>query len=428
MGYAYTEGVIDGSDTHQRLFGEISGGYAPWRYLQLSLGLDARYDSHSGDMGSDSGGAFGTQIATRHAFQVTRDLSLAARTKLRFPAASSISRGFKAVSPEFGAIASYLFRKHRELSLDLGYRFDRSEHSVADPESLSSADLLAASISRYNAALLGALFALPIGPVTASAEWSWEIALGSGAPDPLASPMRVRLAAQMRMAERYVPGVELGVSPSARPSLDRLARIEPRLWLALTFGVVFERARPVHTETVAPTLQITDVEREDALLDVRVVDPADVAVAGASVELSSADSQASFSTGDDGALALTLTPGAEHQLTVTGDGFEPQQIAVQGVRGRQKLTLTLVRHLPEGEIKGNVRSLRGGKPVRARITVGPIGKTIDTDEKGDFVIGVPPGQYTLEITAPGHETQQRSATVERLGVTIVVVDLRRAPK
>ena len=57
-----------------------------------------------------------------------------------------------------------------------------------------------------------------------------------------------------------------------------------------------------------------------------------------------------------------------------------------------------------------MRSLRGGQPVRARITVGPIGKTIDTDEKGDFVIGVPPGQYTLEIVAPGHETQQRSAT------------------
>jgi hypothetical protein len=72
--------------------------------------------------------------------------------------------------------------------------------------------------------------------------------------------------------------------------------------------------------------------------------------------------------------------------------------------------------------------LRGGKPVRARIIVGPIAKTIDTDEKGNFVIGVPPGQYTLEITAVGHELQQRTATVERLGVTILVVDLRKATK
>jgi hypothetical protein len=192
--------------------------------------------------------------------------------------------------------------------------------------------------------------------------------------------------------------------------------------------VVFERARPAHPSAAPPTSELPDDGREKALLDVRVVDPAGAAVDGASVLLTSAESRESFTTGDDGALVLTLTPGREHQLTVTGEGFEPQQVAVQGVSGRQTLTMTLLRHLPEGEIKGNVRSLRGGLPVRARITVGPIGKTIDTDEKGDFVIGVPPGQYTLEIVAPGHETQQRSATVERLGVTIVVVDLRRAPK
>ncbi|MEY4514958.1 MAG: hypothetical protein RLZZ450_7080, partial [Pseudomonadota bacterium] len=82
LGYAYTEGVLDGSDAHQRMFSELAAGYAPWRSLQLSLGLDARYDKHSGDAGSDSGGAFGTSLATRHGFAITPELSLAARTKL----------------------------------------------------------------------------------------------------------------------------------------------------------------------------------------------------------------------------------------------------------------------------------------------------------------------------------------------------------
>jgi hypothetical protein len=428
LGYAYTEGVLDGSDAHQRLFSEVAAGYAPYRYLQLSLGLDARYDTHSGDQGSDSGGAFGTTLATRHAFAITPELSLAARTKLRFPAAASVSRGFRGVSPELGAIASYLFQRRYELSFDVGYRLDRTENSVAHPSALSRADLLAASISRYDSALLGALFALPLGPVTASAEWSWEVALGSGAPSPLASPMRARFAAQMKVAERYVPGVEFGLSPSARPSLERMARIEPRLWFALSLGVVFERARPLHAETVKATTEISQVELESALLDVRVVDPAGVAVADATVELASDERNERSTTSADGVAALTLTPDDTHQLTVSADGFEPQQTTVQGTRGRQTLTMTMARHLPEGEIKGSVRSLRGGKPVRARIIVGPIAKTIDTDEKGNFVIGVPPGQYTLEITAPGHETQQRTATVERLGVTILVVDLRRAPK
>jgi len=429
LGYAYTEGVLDGTDAHQRLFSELAAGYAPWRALQLSLGLDARYDKHSGDTGSDSGGAFGTSLATRHGFAITPELSLAARTKLRFPAASSASRGFRGATPELGAIASYLVKRKYELSLDLGYRIDRTQNSIAEPTALSRADLLAASISRYDAALLGALFSLPLGPVTASAEWSWEVALGSGAPGPLASPMRARLAAQMKVAERYVPGVELGLSPSARPSLDRLARIEPRLWFALSVGVVFERSRPKPVEQgVKPTVQISEVELEAALLDVRVVDPAGTVVTGAHIALESGERRERSTTDVEGVAALTLTPEGTHQLTVSADGFEPQQTTVEGVRGRQTMTVTMARHLPEGEIKGSVRSLRGGKPVRARITVSPLGKTIDTDEEGDFVIGVPPGQYTLEITAVGHETQQRTATVERLGVTILVVDLRRAPK
>lgn len=428
LGYAYTEGVLDGSDAHQRLFSELAAGYAPWRALQLSLGLDARYDTHRGDAGSDSGGAFGTSFSTRHAFAVSRELSMAARTKLRFPAASNVSRGFRGVSPELGAIVSYLVQQRYELSLDLGYRFDRSENSIAQPTALSRADLLAASISRYDAALVGALFSLPLGPVTASAEWSWEVALGSGAPGPLASPMRARIAAQLKLAERYVPGVELGLSPSARPSIDRLARIEPRLWFALSMGVVFERARPPPVDAARPTVEISEAELESAVLDVRVVDPAGSVVSGANVQLESRERREAASTGADGVAALTLTPESTHRLTVSAEGFEPQQTSVEGVRGRQTMTVTMVRHLPEGEIKGSVRSLRGGKPVRAQITVSPLGKTIDTDEKGDFVIGVPPGQYTLEITAVGHEAQQRTATVERLGVTILVVDLRRAPK
>lgn len=428
LGYAYTEGVLEQADTHQRLGAELALGYAPFRSLQLSLALDARYDKHSGNAGSDSGGAFGTQLSTRHAFAITDALSLAARTKLRFPAAASVGRGFRAVTPELGAIATYMFRESYELSFDVGYRIDRSEQSVADTTALSRADLLAASISRYDAALLGALFALPLGPVTASAEWSWDVAVGSGAPSATESPMRLRLAAQTRWHERYVPGVELGISPSSRPALDKLARIEPRFWFGVHVGFVFEGARASQTDATGSTPAVSEVALEPAVLDLRVVDPAGVAVADASVTLQLDGQDQSVRTSAEGTVQLTLATERAQQLTVESAGFETQRAEVQGEHGRHALTITLARTLPEGEIKGSVRSLRGSRPVRARITVAPIGITVDTDDKGDFVIGVPPGQYTLEITAAGHEPQQRSAQVERLGVTILVVDLRRAPK
>ena len=428
LGYAHTEGVLDGSDSHQRLFGDVAAAYAPWSALQLSLGVDARYDKHSSAVtGSDSGGAFGTRLATRHAFALTKELALAARTAVYFPASASATRGFRAASPEFGAIGSYLFAPSYELSLDLGYRVDRSIHGVRDPSALSVADRLGAQLSKYDAALLGALFSMPVGPVTASAEWSWDVAVGSGAPSALASPMRVRLAAQTRVAERYVPGFEVGVSPSARPSLDRLARIEPRLWVALSMGFVFEPKREPVKPLAAPAA-LPEEASEPGSLELKVLDPAGEAIAGAQVVVSLEGQSQMQATDSAGTAIFGLTPDRSATLRIESEGFEPHQADVVGTHGRQTLSVTLSRKLPEGEIKGTVRSLRGGKLTRAHITVEPLGKSVDTDEKGDFLIAVPPGQYTLQITAPGHEPQERNAQVERLGVTILVVDLRRAPK
>ena len=428
LGYAHTEGVLDGSDSHQRLFGDVAAAYAPWSALQLSLGVDARYDKHSSDVtGGDSGGAFGTRLATRHAFALTKQLSLAARTAVYFPASANAARGFRAASPELGAIGSYQLAPNYELSLDLGYRVDRSLHGVRDPSALSVADRLGAQLSKYDAALLGALFAMPVGPVTASAEWSWDVAVGSGAPSPLSSPMRVRLAAQTRLAERYVPGVELGVSPSARPALDRMARIEPRLWFAASLGFVFEPKR-APTRRSVPTTSLAEVADEPASLELKVLDPAGEAIVGAQVVVSLDGEPQAASTDRAGMAIFALIPDRTESLRITSEGFEPHENTVQGRLGRQALSVTLARKLPEGEIKGTVRSLRGGQLPRAHITVEPLGKSVDTDEKGDFLIAVPPGQYTLQITAPGHEPQERNAQVERLGVTILVVDLRRAPK
>jgi hypothetical protein len=429
LGYAYTEGVLGDDDSHHRLFSELSGAYAPWQLLQLSLGASARYDRHSSrSAGSDSGGAFDTRLATRHALALTPELAIAARTQIVFPASANAARGFRAASPELGLIGSYLFAPAHELSLDLGFRIDRSDERVSDPAALSAADRLGAQLSRYNAVLLGALYAMPVGPVTTSAEWSWDVALGSGAPSALASPMRVRLAAQTRLGDHYLPGVEVGLSPSARPSLDRLARIEPRFWFALNLGVVFEKkpddklVPPVAAQESGPAVQ------EPALLDVHVLDPAGAAIANAQVVVELGEQREERVTDSAGLASFTLTAEQTQSLTVTSEGFEPHQASVAGTHGRQDLSVTLSRRLPEGEIKGTVRSLRGGKLSRAHITVEPLGKSVDTDEKGDFLIVVPPGQYTLQITAPGFEPQERNAQVELLGVTILVVDLRRAPK
>lgn len=427
LGYAYTESVLAaGDDKHQRVFGEVAAAWAPRSWLQLSLGFDARYDTHKNP--SDSGTALGTRLATRHVYALNERFAIGARTALPFPPASEISRGFKAVSPEFGAIASYLLRPEQELTVNIGYRIDRSDNTVRDPFALRPGDRIAAQISGYDALLVGLLYALPVGPVTASAEWSWEIETGSGAPSALESPMRIRLAAQMKVGQRLLPGVELGVSPSARPPPTQLARIEPRLWFALTCGFDFARAQREVAPPVEDTTSLHGVTAEPSLLEVKVLDPSGAPVADATLQLAVGSEREEATTDDDGSAVLALHADQKHALNVSGAGFQPRSVAVQANPGRQKVTVSLARALPEGEIKGNVRSLRGGQPVKARITVEPLGTVVTTDEKGNFVVDVPPGPYSLQIEAPGYEPQKRAAQVERRGVTIIVVDLRRATK
>ncbi|HNK38247.1 MAG TPA: hypothetical protein PLN09_09970, partial [Microthrixaceae bacterium] len=69
------------------------------------------------------------------------------------------------MSPELGVLGSFTPRRY-ELSLGLGYRFERTDKAFSAPAALSAADRLGAALSRYDALLLGALFALPLGPVT----------------------------------------------------------------------------------------------------------------------------------------------------------------------------------------------------------------------------------------------------------------------
>jgi hypothetical protein len=88
-------------------------------------------------------------------------------------------------------------------------------------------------------------------------------------------------------------------------------------------------------------------------------------------------------------------------------------------------TPPLEEPLPEGQIRGRVRSLRGSA-LRAHIRVDPLGLELDADEKGAFTLDVAPGSYEVTISAPGHVSQTRSAVVEQDGVTILVVDLARS--
>jgi hypothetical protein len=327
------------------------------------------------------------------------------------------------------ALASYALWGTGELTGLVGYRVDRSAHAVVHEKALSAADRLAASTSRYDAALLGALLSAPLGRFTGVGEISWDINVGSGAPSAFQSPLRFRAAVQTMVGKYLLPSVELGANASGHPSLASGARIEPRFWAAIGLGVVLDHAAPAPAAPPPEDSRPASAEEEPQTgeVRVRVMDAAHNPLADASISVEANGERQELTSDVTGRAQFTVPRGSKLTFSVRAEGWRPAERSVVLRKTEGELSFALERDLPEGEIKGNVRSLRGG-PLKAQVEVLNTGLVVTTEDDGTFHIDVPPGDYRLRITAEGHEAQERTAQVERLGVTILVVDLRRTTK
>jgi hypothetical protein len=418
--YAHTENVIGARDAHERMAGNLGGGYAFRRWLALSAAFAGRFDMHRHPQ--ESGLATSTRIATRHAFDLGPRAAVALATGLTFPAAGDLARGFSALTPELSALASYAPFKAGELSLLSGYRLDRTRYAVKNPSQLSPPDRLAAELANYDSVLLGALLAGRINNLAWSAEWSWDVAVGKHAPSAIDSPMRVTAGLQATLG-RVILGGFAGASPSGRPVFRSDVRIEPRYWLGLSCGLWFGAQKPLPAKVVSVPQAPQKAESPSVSMVLRVSDANGAAIPGARLSYSVEGEPSSLEADPAGRITLTGREGSQVKARLQADDFVAQDLDLTLSAGGE-LAFTLERALPDGEIKGKVRSLRGG-PLVATIEVVELQKSVTSGPDGTFRIDVPPGAYTLRISAAQHETQQRAVQVERLGVAILVIDLRR---
>jgi hypothetical protein len=155
-----------------------------------------------------------------------------------------------------------------------------------------------------------------------------------------------------------------------------------------------------------------------------VLTPSGEPIANAKVWVGTGDHGLQTATDREGRYELPSVPLGGQVLKITAEGWgehvQPIQLTVAGAR----LVTELKRPLPEGQIRGQVRSF-GDKSLTASIRIEPIGLQIKTDAKGQFTVDVPPGDYRVTVQAPGHYAQTRPARVEHNGVTVLVVDLYR---
>ena len=311
------------------------------------------------------------------------------------------------------------------LSSALGFKLDRARHGVEDTARLSPSDRLALGASDSNAVLFGLALSQRLRALDLIAEWSWDLQVGGAAPAPLDSPMRIAAGARLYPASSLELQLLAWVSPSSRPELladGPLYTIEPRFGLGAALGIYFPEksaaARPPRAVQAPPAPAAPVV----GAVDGQVVDAAGRApLPAASIEVAGREPVLSDA---QGRFTLVDLPPGEVELHASGGGFRPTTARANVVAGaRTALEVALERELPEGQIRGTVRTFDGKPLLTAQVRVEPGSSLVKPDADGNFELDVAPGEYAVEISAPGYLPQQRPALVEHNGVTVIVVEL-----
>jgi hypothetical protein len=155
-----------------------------------------------------------------------------------------------------------------------------------------------------------------------------------------------------------------------------------------------------------------------------VLAPSGEPVAGATVRVGKGEGRRETITDAQGRYRFEDVPVGQEELTISATGWEEYTTSIRLTAASAPFASELRRPLPDGQIRGQVRSL-GGARLSAAVSIEPLGQTLRTDAKGQFTVDVPPGDYQITVQAPGHHPQTKPVHVEHHGVTVLVIDLYR---
>lgn len=426
LSYGWAEAVLNTDDSHHRLQLDAAASITPLPWLSAALRLLGRYDAHSGT-GSDSdyGIVTGTHLGARALRPLGNDFQAGAELELWLPGGDTVGKAFAAVSGDLQLLLAYAPQgSGLKLGLALGLRLDRSRYAGGEPSRFSAADRLALGVSDgIWAAKPGLAFAYRSGAVEWLAEWAYRMYFDYVS----RSPMWVRAGARYWPSDNLQLELLLGVSPSKRPSLAEgapLAVIEPRLWAGLSATYTWPASEPQSEVAAPPPPPAPPPEPEPrATLQGQIAAAGGAPLAGASVTLTRDELRVQHTTDAQGKYTFSdLEPG-EYRLEIAAEGFQPSERSVVLQPGAApELSVPLTQELPIGQIRGTVRRF-DGRPILARIVISALKIDQKTRPDGSFEIDVPPGDYSVVVSADRFARQTRMAHVEQRGVAILIVEL-----
>lgn len=435
-GYGYTEAIIESADQHHRVITSLSFSYRPKDWLAVGLNLDGRYDRHRKlSTGRDDSFVLDPRLFGLATYALSETFAVGALvTVWTPPGKKSFSFVGRAVTPELRLLASYRLNSGPLLlAANAGFRLDRSASAIDSPEQYSSADQLALGLSGSNVVPLGFAATYDVGSFSILSEWAWDLHVGESAPRPRSSPMALSFGgryapATMPLAFQVIMTTDVSLRPDFNAHTTTIP-IEPR-W-RITAGISFSTRAASDADVIEriPTSPAPTPPAPPTLgkLNGRVVTGADQPIRDAVIKLVTNDGHTLTATTTlDGRFTFDEVPLGDIRVKAEARGYvaAEETTRIADATETKDLTLRLAEALPEGEIRGTIRTFRG-QGLPASLTIEPLAKSLTANADGTFAVIVPPGTYEITIQAKGYRSQTRQLTVETEGVTVLNVDLRR---
>ncbi len=434
-GYGFIDPALALQDPGSRLKGSAGLSIAPLPYLLLGVDARGHVDVFSSADDGDETNMYGEpRLTARVQFPATESLYWGGQADVRFVGEHAPDIEPAAISPSIRALLGGKLGEGTWLGAELGFHLDNSEKSLLAPRYISSADRITVGASSSPGIPwgVGVSHRLAMG-LELLGELRGEVLVGSDAPAFLESPLGLGLGARQPVTNHIDAMLSADVSLSARPELDQSAfdPVEPRFGVLLTaivrLGV--KKEEPVVEQPVAPPKEEKKVEEKPKQPEIptepvtgTIVDEGGRPLPDVVVVLTTEDGKTleerSFA---NGTFEFKEVPLGAVSLTIKTPGYDEVKFSFEKGEERKREVI-LYPSLPAGQVKGEVRDLKGN-PVQATITITPGDKVIEVAEDGTFELELAPGRYTVRFEHPDLSAQQRSIRVQDRGVVILNIAL-----
>ena len=403
--------------------------------------LDGRYDKHSGGTFDDDGWVGEPRLHLR-AGKTLGKIGAGAEITVWVPGKDAPSIVPEATSVDARGLLTLRLGGAARVAVNAGFRLDNSAKSAKDFMNLSTSDQASLGVSQWHSVVGGARFAYPMGKLTFGVEA--EVNAYVGGPDAPSAPspsVAIGASASYRINDTLSAELFLISNIQEKPTIAGDGTIALIPYAPLFGGGLGLQARFGGPSPAGPSLFTTCDDPDPskrppscappadptAALGGQVTDDTGAPLAGATVTITDAKGKTATATTDaTGRWRAEGIATGEATVDVTADGRLKQSAKVTVNAGDNTAPITaLAPVIPPGRLRFVIRSFATSKGIDAEVEVNPGGHKVPVLADGTTELDIPPGTYTVKVSAPGHSSQTREYTVDQRSVVIVNVDLRK---